>query len=158
MRHLERIASGTRYPEIVRRVGEVVGSVSDRTDYWPNVYVDVTGLGTPIVTLLRDEIYGCWVRPVYFTHGDRRTIENDEIRLGKAWLVTRLQTLLQAGHLHLPRTDQAEVLAKELLDYEIHVEPDANDRYGAFRVGRNDDLVTALGLAVQEAPPRWEVL
>jgi hypothetical protein len=34
------------------------------------------------------------------------------------------------------------------------VEPDANDRYGAFRVGRHDDLVTALGLAVHRAPPR----
>ena len=76
VRHLERIASGTRYPEIVRRVGEVVDSVSDRTGYWPNVYVDVTGLGSPIVTLLHDEISGCWVRPVYFTYGDRRTIEH----------------------------------------------------------------------------------
>ncbi len=30
----------------------------------------------------------------------------------------------------------------------------ANDRYRAFRVGTHDDLVTALGLAVQEER-RW---
>jgi hypothetical protein len=30
------------------------------------------------------------------------------------------------------------------------VSEDANDRYGAFKVGSHDDLVTALGLAVQE--------
>ena len=40
-------------------------------------------------------------------------------------------------------------MARELEDYEIRVSEDANDRYGAFRVGSHDDLVTALGLAVQ---------
>jgi hypothetical protein len=51
----------------------------------------------------------------------------------------------------LPDTSaEARVLADELLEYEIRVEEDANDRYGAFRVGKHEnDLVTALGLAVQ---------
>jgi hypothetical protein len=70
------------------------------------------------------------------------------VTLGKAFLVTNLQTLLQTGRLHLPRTSQAERLAKELLDFEIRLEENANERYGAFRVGSQDDLVTALGLAV----------
>ena len=42
----------------------------------------------------------------------------------------------------------------ELLDYEIRVDQNANDRYGAFRVGTHDDLVTALGLATQDDGPR----
>jgi hypothetical protein len=75
-----------------------------------------------------------------------------EVQLGKAYLVSRLQTLLQSGRLHLPRTAEAETLARELLEFEIRVERDANDRYGAFRVGTHDDLVTALGLAVQRDP------
>src|SRR5205085_6609104 len=33
--------------------------------------------------------------------------------------------------------------------YEIRVDKNANDTYGAFRVGIHDDLVTALGLATQ---------
>jgi hypothetical protein len=41
----------------------------------------------------------------------------------------------------------------ELLDYEIRINEDANERYGAFKVGAHDDLVTALGLAVQDRPP-----
>ena len=49
--------------------------------------------------------------------------------------------------------DAWQVLARELLDYEIRVSEDANDRYGAFKVGNDDDLVTALGLAAQETPP-----
>jgi hypothetical protein len=73
-----------------------------------------------------------------------------EVKLGKAWLVSRMQVLLQSGLLHLPRTPKAEALGKERLDYEIRVTEDANDRYGAFRVGAHEDLVTALGLATQE--------
>ena len=40
-------------------------------------------------------------------------------------------------------------MSGELLNYELRVDEDANDKYGAFRVGTHDDLVAALGLAVQ---------
>ena len=69
--------------------------------------------------------------------------------LGKAYLVSRLQALLDADRLHLPQTPEATALVEELLDYEIRVDRNGHDRYGAFRVGTHDDLVTALGLAVQ---------
>lgn len=38
------------------------------------------------------------------------------------------------------------------MDYEIRVDENANDKYGAFKVGTHDDLVTSLGLAVQWSP------
>jgi hypothetical protein len=115
--------------------------------------VDATGVGKPIVDLLHEQTSN--VRPiaVYFTHGDRLTEKWDggyqQISLGKALLVSQLQALLQCHRLHLPKTSEAEALAQELLNYEIRVDENANDRYGAFRVGTHDDLVTALGLAVQ---------
>ena len=91
---------------------------------------------------------------MYFTHGDHRTEHSgeDKVTLGKAYLVSRLQALLQCNRLHLPATAESRALAQELLDYEIRVEEDANERYGAFRGGSHDDLVTALGLAVQFDP------
>jgi hypothetical protein len=49
----------------------------------------------------------------------------------------------------LPRTQEAEALGAELLDHEIKVDQDANEKYGAFKVGSHDVLVTALGLCVQ---------
>ena len=73
--------------------------------------------------------------------------------MGKAHLVSRLQVVLQSGSLRLPETPEARHLAEELFDYEIRVDENANDRYGAFRVGAHDDLVTALGLAVLGDPP-----
>jgi hypothetical protein len=57
--------------------------------------------------------------------------------------------LLQTGRVHLPGTAEARALARELEAYEIRVTENANDTYGAFKVGTHDDLVTALGLAVQ---------
>jgi hypothetical protein len=94
----------------------------------------------------------------YFTHGDRRGVHGQQVSIGKAWLVSQLQALLQSGRILLPRTAEADILARELLAYEIRVSEDANDRYGAFKVGTHDDLVTALGLAVQPAPRPLEPL
>jgi Terminase RNaseH-like domain len=152
-RYLERLPLGTPYPAVAERVAAVVQGVHAATSgKAPTLYVDATGVGTPIVDVLKAAGVGGLVRlkAVYFTHGDRRKVERGEVKLGKAWLVSRMQALLQSGLLHLPRNAKAEVLGKELLDYEIRVTEDANERYGAFRVGTHDDLVTALGLATQE--------
>ena len=109
----------------------------------------------PVVDLLREHMSGARLTAVYFTYGDRRVrTSRREVTLGKAYLVSRLQALLQTGRIHLPRTSEAEALAQELLGYEIRVDRNANDRYGAFKVGTHDDLVTALGLAVQADPRR----
>jgi hypothetical protein len=59
---------------------------------------------------------------------------------------------VQTACIHLPVTDESQALARELQDYEIRVDQDANDKYGAFKVGTHDDLVTALGLAVLDDP------
>ena len=121
-----------------------------------SLYVDATGVGQPVVDLLA--VAG--VRPIacYFTHGDRRTVEAHQVSIGKAWLVSRMQALLQTARIHLPDTDEARALARELQDYQIRVDQDANDKYGAFKIGTHDDLATALGLAVQPAPRRWASL
>ncbi len=158
VRHLERLPIGTSFPEVARRAGQVSTAIESLAGDGPRIYVDATGLGQPVVDLLEEVVPGVRVvTPVFFTHGDRR-IETgigwrSEVQLGKAQLVCRLQTLLQTARLHLPRVPEAEILARELLEYEIRVESDANERYGAFPVGTQDDLVTALGLAVQQDPP-----
>lgn len=158
VRHLESLPLMTPYPDVAARVESIVTRLQSprpRPWYKPDaddellltLYVDATGVGQPIVDLLA----GAGVRPmaVYFTHGEKRTVENKEVKLGKAWLVSRLQALLQTRRLHLPDTPVARQLAKELQDYEIKIDQNANDTYGAFKVGTHDDLVTALGLTVQ---------
>jgi hypothetical protein len=155
VRHLERLPLGTSYPAVARRLSEVSGGIRKKIHRRPSLYVDATGIGQPIIDLLREETNNLGsITPVYFTHGDQRSHERGEIRLGKAYLVSSLQALLQTARLHLPRTEESERLAQELLEYEIKVDENANERYGAFRVGTHDDLVTALGLAVNKEP-RW---
>jgi hypothetical protein len=172
VRHLERLPLGTPYPQVADRLSEVVGNVNKRRHEireplpWggyevrtvaPSVttYVDATGVGQPVVDEMRSRDLSPMA--VYFTHGDKRTEEGRSgVKLGKVWLVSRLQTLLQGGRIHLPNTQETHDLARELLEYEIRVSQDANDRYGAFKVGTHDDLVTALGLAVQRVP--WQPL
>lgn len=163
-RFLQRLPLGTPYPAIAERLGQIVGNVQivtlnpaarpggmPATKVVMRTFVDATGVGQPVVDLLR--VAGVEPIACYFTHGDRRTEERvdgqEQVSIGKAWLVSRLQALLQTNRLHLPQTEEARVLARELLDYEIRVSEDANDRYGAFAVGAHDDLVTALGLAAQ---------
>jgi hypothetical protein len=149
VRHLDRLPLGTAYPEVARRLAEIAGRVARRSREQPVTFVDATGVGKPVVDILQERAHDTRIVPVYFTHGDRRTKDSGGVKLGKAFLVSRLQSLLQTGRVHLPRTPEAEVLARELQDYEIRVDENAHDRYGAFRVGTHDDLVTALGLAVQ---------
>lgn len=155
IRYLERLPLGTPYPGVATRLKEVVDGTRRRKGVVWTLYVDATGVGQPVVDGLVAAGLGIPVIGVYFTYGDRR-IEQDgpprHVSLGKAWLVSRLQVLLQTGRILLPKTAEATALAKELLDYEIHVTENANVETGAFKVGTHDDLVTALGLATQVDP------
>lgn len=165
VRHLERLPLGTPYPAVAARVAALVPGVRRQlTEYeresWERVdqlrlaielVIDATGVGRPVVDLMTAA--GVPVTAVTFTHGDRRTEGwrdgSKEVTLGKAWLVSRLQVLFQTNRLHLPaRHPEADAMLRELLDYEIKIDANAHDSYGAFRTGAHDDLVTALGLAV----------
>ena len=151
VRHLERLPLGTSYPHVARRLAQVCSSVREIQGHWPEIFVDATGVGTPVVDQLRvDSRIAPFIWAVYLTHGNRRRENPSErkITLGKAFMVSRLQSLLKGRRLCLPTTAEAKALAHELVTYEIRVNENATDRYGAFRVGTHDDLATALGLAV----------
>ncbi len=147
---LERMRLGTPYPEVADRIVEIIDRSSRRAGERPRVYIDATGVGLPVVDLVQERFR--WAVPVYFTAGNRRNESPGRVSLGKAWLVSRLQALIRNLQIHLPKTPEGRVLAAELLNYEMRVDQNARDRYGAFRVGTHDDLVTALGLAVQCEP------
>jgi len=157
-RHIARLPLGTPYPRVAEHVAGVVAALVGRGIARPRLLVDATGVGTPVADLLREALGRERARDllaVTFTHGDRFTVDRRArtASLGKAYLVSRLQALLQTARLKLPETEEARALARELQDYEIRIDADANDKYGAFRVGTHDDLVTALGLACVYDPP-----
>ncbi len=157
-RMIQRLPLNTPYPDVAAAIVDVVANLRLRTTRKPLIYVDASGVGLPVVDLLRQALAGKphMLTACLFTYGDRYT--NDRhyrtptASVGKAYLVSRLQALLQTERIKLPETSEARVLAKELQDYEIHIDQDANMKAGAFKVGTHDDLVTALGLAVLDDP------
>ena len=172
IRFVERLPLGTPYPAVADRLASIynqlepmrnaVPTVEDRIlashgkvrqrSYTPRVravLVDATGVGQPIVDLIRAAGVRC--TPVYLTSGAKATAERGELHLAKGLMVSRLQVLLQQHCIHLPQTEEAEALTQELLNYEIKVTDAQNLQMGVFKTGKHDDLATALGLACWEA-------
>lgn len=173
VRHLARLPLGIEYPEIAGEIARVYRAVAARVEpaheevvstaggvpitrtvparlARVELYVDRTGVGEAVCDwLAADGIHplGC-----LFVAGERRTRNGRSVTLGKAWLVSRLQSLAQSGRLHLPQTSEARAMEDELLNYEIRANEAGHDSFGAFKVGTHDDLVTAVALAVQVVP------
>lgn len=162
-RHLERVPLGTRYPDVALRIADVV--CSPKLAGRPRrVLIDQTGVGRPIVELVSDAINtrpgihagsDVSLRPIIFTSG----MEYDPWtgKMGKAYMVSRLQALMQWERLKLPPGHrEAEAMRAELRVYSIKVSQDGADTYGALKTGQFDDLATALGLACLEDPNEYE--
>jgi hypothetical protein len=127
-----------------------------------DIFMDVTGVGAPVYEMVQDELQASpktdttRTHPITFTWGDRFNRENGS--LGKAYLVSRLQVLMEQERCELPkRNPDIADMVDELKAYEIRITENANDQYGAFIVGTYDDLVTALGLACVEDPNFYSV-
>jgi len=154
IRHVQRLPLGMAYPAVAERLAEVVSRIEERDPQTlPWVLADATGVGRPVVEMLAAALgSGVVLTPVTFTATERYEWGTagtaGEIRVGKAFLVSRLQALLQTGSVRIPENDEARLLGEELRDYEIRVNQKANLVAGAMRAGTHDDLVTALGLAV----------
>src|SRR5688500_677185 len=64
-RHLERLPLGSPYPVVAERIAALVGGVHAVTSgKTPTLYVDATGVGTPIVDVLKASGVGGLVRLV----------------------------------------------------------------------------------------------
>jgi hypothetical protein len=154
VRYVERVPLGTSYLEVVERVREIA------TDYWVkgncSVVVDATGVGEPVVDMLRQAKLGCEIVAVTITGGDR---ENDagstslapRCSVPKRDLIEGLQVLLEMKQLRIAADiPHLQTLVKELLDMRVTLRG-VRVRIGAEGPGEHDDLAIALALAVWKA-------
>ncbi len=169
IRHIRRLPLGTGYPDVAIHLADMLCSplFADRD---VRVLIDVTGVGRPVYEDLQKEIetrkYGIWnrdgtfqpgqgemrsllLKPITFSAGEKYNRSTGV--LAKAYLVSRLQSLLQGGRVHGPDTAEMKATIEELRVYEIKVTDDGKDSYGAS-TGKHDDLATAMSLAVLENP------
>jgi hypothetical protein len=70
---IRRLPLGTPYPEVASRVAEVATGVCERGSGGssPLLYLDATGVGNPMVNLLKSARVKARLVAVYFSHGRR---------------------------------------------------------------------------------------
>ena len=143
VRHLERMPLGTHYPAIVERARAIV-------NHFPlagrcALVVDATGVGEPVVDMLRAARIGCEITAVTITGGEREHRSGPSTSVPKRDLIAGLQVLLEQGELKIARSMRdTGALIRELMDIR-------SATLSAEGHGRHDDLVIALALACWRA-------
>ena len=131
VRYLERLPLGTPYARVVLRMGELLrdpqmAGVSRLT-------VDATGVGAPVVEMLRGARLGVTVTAVTITGGAAAHGVGENWSVPKRDLMAGLVVLLEQGQLKIPRgLRESASLMREL------------SNWGTVE---HDDLVVALALA-----------
>ena len=152
LRHLERVALGTPYPQVVERVRELArsGKLAGRC----TLAADATGVGAPVMDLLRAAGLGCELAAVTITGGDRAVRADSGWRVPKRDLVVGLQVMLEAESLRIAAgLREAEAFVQELTSMRVKVSANGHESFAAWREGTHDDLVLAVALACWRA--RW---
>lgn len=149
VRHIERFELNTPYPVMVDRVFAIMGQEPLKEN--ATLIVDATGVGRPVVDMLRASPNGRPV-PILITGGDAAAFdwETRMWKVPKRDLVGAVQVLLQTSRLKfaqgLPLT---KTLAEELLAFKVKINArTAHDSYGEWRDGQHDDLVLSLAMAL----------
>lgn len=172
VKQIRRLPLNTSYPDVAEHLADMLGK-----DVFKNrkvrLLIDVTGVGRPVYDALKLEMllrlnnaevkhqlsggiefkmserHTLQLKPISFVHGE--IYNRSKGTLGKAFLVSRLQTLLQWRRFHAPATKEVLAMCEELLVYEIKIDESGKDTYGA-KIGKHDDLATAAGLSALEDP------
>jgi hypothetical protein len=146
--HLERFPLGTTYPDVVRGVVKLAQRPELGGDR--QLVVDATGVGRPVVDLLREALgKQCrQMHPVTTTGGGTATAGAFGLRVPKRDLVLSLKVLLESKRLEfIGKRPEAATLVREALNFRVKITAAANGTYGAWREGQHDDLVLSVALA-----------
>ena len=151
VRHVERVPLGTPYPRVVERVRQIVQSEQLRGRC--ALAVDATGVGEPVVDLLRAARLGCEICAVTITSGEYQHNRGASVwNVPKRDLIAHVQVLLERDELRIARRMRdAGSLVRELLDMQSITTSSGRRRLGADGYGQHDDLVIALALACWRA-------
>lgn len=156
LRHLQRFPLGTPYTAIVPGVARIAGKPPLRG---APLVVDQTGVGRPVVDMLRRTPGLTRVVPVTITGGHALTQQEDgSYHVPKKELVTCLQLLVEQHRLRIAASlSEAKTLIRELQTFRVKITPAAHETFGAWRESDHDDLVLAVALATWWAQccPPW---
>ena len=128
---LELVRLGTPYPDVVDRVREVMRApaLAGRC----TLVMDATGVGAPVLDMLRQAGLGCGIEPVILTGGEKESHGGGAWHLPKRDLISGLQTMLEKGEIELPAGyGPAALLRRELANVGSRVGERGRGRSGAW--------------------------
>jgi|SRR5882757_1027154 len=155
VRHITRLPLGMPYPDVAEHIADMLCNPIFQNRR-VRVYIDITGVGRPVWQDLQKEIAlrpkckHIMLIPTSFVPGENYNRRKGT--LGKKFLVSRTQSLLQSGRIHGPNVPEMRATCEELRIYEIKTNDEGREKFGAFKVGTHDDLATALALSVLHDP------
>jgi hypothetical protein len=150
VRYLERVPLGTTYPQVVERVRTIVESAELRGRC--ALAVDSTGVGAPVVEMLRAARLGCEVTAVMITSGNKANQAGQVWNVPKRDLISGVQVLLERAELKIAKKMRnVGALVRELMDVRSVTRENGLVRLGADGSGEHDDLVIAVALACWRA-------
>jgi hypothetical protein len=156
LRHLERYALRTPYPEIADKVADLVNNedlaryttdeMLNTVTHRPELVIDQTGVGAPVADLLKAR--GLIFRSVIITGGEK-VHGGRTARVPKRDLVSALEVSLQTGMLQVAESLRLwPVLREEMLNFRRKIDlRTAHDSYEHWRENDHDDVVLAVCLA-----------
>ena len=136
VRYLERMPLGTGYVRVVERVRDLTwdGRLGGRK----HLVVDATGLGGPVVDMLRKSGLGCGMTAVTITGGAAQRGVGEWWYVPKPEMLTMVQVMLECGDLRVNKgLRESGRLVREMVCMRAR---------GAGRGGEHDDLAMAVGL------------
>jgi hypothetical protein len=152
LRYMERVRLQTPYPRITDRVRSVLqslgGSKLGVQVEGTTLVVDATGVGGPVVDMLRAAKLNCTLSPVVITSGYRESQVDGVWHVPRQSLVSGLQVAVEHRELGI---------SKKMRGYETLVE----ELLAMGSGDEHDDLVFAVALAWwkararRAAPPVW---
>ncbi len=139
LRWVGRLRLGTTYPAVVRWVRETTERLAAEGDC--TLVVDATGVGGPVVDLLREARLRCGLTPVMITGGAGWRRGNGVWNVARGELLSGLRVMLETGELRVAAgMKDGELLKRELMALR--------ERRGKVESGsEHDDLAMAAALA-----------
>ena len=110
--------------------------------------VDGTGVGRPVVDLLRRSGLSCKLQAAIITGGIAESNSDGYHHIPKKDLITGLQLAIQLRTLQIAGGMKfGPALVTEMAEMRVRITASGNEQYGAWREGSHDDLVFAVALA-----------
>ncbi|MGB8841385.1 MAG: hypothetical protein WCC64_09940 [Aliidongia sp.] len=143
--HLERPALGTPYPDVVRRLCVLMDDLPMMPEQ-PELVIDETGVGVPIVDLCRS----AGLRPVAMTiTGGKNVVTHSSRRLSvpKRDLAENVKALIQDGRLKFANgLELAAIARQELAAFGRKIADNGHETFDG--VGEHDDIVMSIAMGV----------